>query len=253
MEERKVSIINKYDEKLIGIETTPSSKKKEYPTIILVHGFGVKKEEGGMFDELAKSLAEENFLIYRFDFSGRGESGGDYSKTSLSKQKSDLSEILKFVKSQQKVNSSKIGILAQSFGTCVTVALMPKVKTIILMGSVANALEILKRNTRWEKLDTEGVSKKIKSSGEVILIDKQFWEDLKNYDLLKSIKKINCPILFIHGSKDSIVPLSEMESYFENANVPKEKIIIDGADHSLMPYRTEMYKIAVNWFKKYLV
>src|SRR3989344_730635 len=193
MEEKKVSILNKFNEKLVGIETAPSNKKEKYPTIVLVHGFGVKKEEGGMFDELAKSLAEENFLIYRFDFSGRGESEGDYSKTSLSKQKSDLSEILKFIKSSPKVNSSKIGILAQSFGTCVTVALMPKVKTIILMGSVANALEILKRNTRWEKLDTKGVSKKIKSSGEVILIDKQFWEDLENYNLPNAIKKIGCP------------------------------------------------------------
>ena len=253
MKERKVSILNESNEKLVGIETIPSTKKNKYPVILLVHGFAVKKEEGGMFDELAKSLAEENFLVYRFDFSGMGESAGDYSKTSLSKQKYDLSKILEFVKSQPKVNSSKIGILAQSFGTSVTVALTPKVKTIILMGSVAHPKEILNMATKWEKLNLKGISKKVKSSGEVIFIDKQFWEDFKNYDLLKSIKKINCPILFIHGSEDSIVPLSEMELYFKNANNPKEKAIIDGANHGLMPHRNEMYKIAVNWFKKHLV
>ena len=35
--------------------------------------------------------------MYRFDFSGCGESEGDYSKTSLSKLKSDLSKIVDFV------------------------------------------------------------------------------------------------------------------------------------------------------------
>jgi len=47
--------------------------------------------------------------------------------------------------------------------------------------------------------------------------------------LLESIRKIHCSILFINGSKDNRIPLSEMEAYFRNANEPKEKIIINGS------------------------
>lgn len=253
MKETKVSILNEFNEKLVGIETAPSIEKEKYPTVVLVHGFGVTKEELGMFDELAEKLAKAEFLVYRFDFSGRGESGGDYSDTSLSKQKSDLSKILMFVKSQSKVDALRIGILAQSFGTSVTVALMPKVNTIILMGSMAHPKKICGTLPKWEKLDQNGFSKKIKSTGEVIIIGPQFWKDFDGYDLLEFVKKIDCPILFIHGSKDNRVPLSEMEEYFKNANEPKEKKIIEGADHGLMPHREKMYKIAVDWFKKYLV
>lgn len=253
MKEAKVSILNEHNEKLVGIETAPSIKKEKYPTVILVHGFGVTKEEDGMFDELAEKLTEAEFLVYRFDFSGRGESEGDYNETSLSKQKSDLSKILEFVKSQSKVDSSRIGILAQSFGTSVTVALMPKTNGIVLMGSIAHPKKILGISSKWQKLDQNGLSKKIKSTGEVIIIGPQFWKDFDNYDLLESIKKINYPILFIHGSKDDRVPMSEMEAYFKNANEPKQKIIIEGADHGLRPHREKMYKIAVDWFKKYLL
>ena len=64
--------------------------------------------------------------------------------------------------------------------------------------------------------------------------------------------KISCPILFIHGSLDDRVPLSEMELYFEKANEPKEKAIIEGADHGLRPHRDKMYKTVVDWFKKNL-
>ncbi len=250
MAETKVSILNEYNEKLVGIETVPSIKKEKYSTVILVHGFGDTKEESGKFDNLAKNFSRAGFLVFRFDFSGRGESEGDYSRTSLSKQKSELDKILSFVKSHKLVDKRKIGILAQSFGTSVTVALTPKIKTIILMGSIAHPKKILGMLS-WEKLDQEDISKRIKSNGEVITIASQFWKDFDNYDLLEYIKKINCPILFIHGSKDNIVPISEMEAYFKNANKPKQKIIIEGADHGLRPHIEKMCKIAVDWFKKY--
>lgn len=253
MRETKVSILNEYDEKLVGIETAPSIEKEKYPTVLLVHGFGVTKEEGGMFDELAKNLADAEFLVYRFDFSGRGESEGDYSETSLSKQKSDLSKILEFVKSQEKVDVANIGILAQSFGTPVTVALMPKVKTIILMGSIARPPIVSGNPAKWEVFNKDVTSKKVKPNGEVIFIKSQFWKDMDNYNLLESITKIHCSVLFIHGSLDDRVPLSEMEAYYDKANEPKEKIIIEGADHGLRPHRDKMYKIAIDWFKKQLV
>ncbi len=44
-----------------------------------------------------------------------------------------------------------------------------------------------------------------------------------------------------------------MEAYFTNANEPKEKIIIEKAGHNFEPSREELYKSAVNWFKKYLI
>jgi dipeptidyl aminopeptidase/acylaminoacyl peptidase len=253
MKETKISTVNTFHEKLVGIETKPPVKKEKYPAVILVHGFGVTKEEYGLFDDIAKTLSEEGILVFRFDFSGCGESEGDYSETSLSKLKQDLSKILEFVKSQPDVDTSKIGILGQSFGTSVIVALQPKVKTIILMGSVARPGEILGSPLKWKKLDYEGISERIRSSGQVTRVGPQFWKDFDNYSLLKSIKGIHCPILFIHGEKDDRVPLYEMEAFFENANRPKEKRIIKGANHSLNPCREEVYKIVVDWFKEHLV
>ncbi len=252
MKETKLYVLNKYNEELVLVETSPSTNKKKLPTVILVHGFGVDKSEWGMFDDLSEKLAISGFLVYRFDFSGRGESEGDYSKTSLTKQKSDLSEILDFVRSKSNVDKSRIGILAQSFGTAVTVALSPSVHTIILMGSVAHVKEIIGAKSKWKELNYGGLSKKIKSSGESIVIGPQFWKDLDNYNLLESIKKIKCPILFIHGSDDERVPLSEMRAYFENANKPKEKAVIDGANHGLNPKKDIVYKIVINWFKRNL-
>jgi len=89
MKKEKVFTFNKQGEKLVGLKHLPQNKNKKtaskhkYPAIILVHGFGVNKEESGMFTNLAKVLAKNGFAVFYFDFSGRGESQGNYSKTSL--------------------------------------------------------------------------------------------------------------------------------------------------------------------------
>ena len=250
--ETKITTPNKFGEKLVGLETMPSAEGVKYPTIILVHGFGVTKEESGMFDSLAEILSKAGLLVYRFDFSGCGESEGDYSETSLSKLKDDLGDILDFVRSQPRVNNSKIGILAQSFGTATTITLEPKINCLIMMGSVAHPKEV-NQNLFGDNYNPDGISSRKRSDGSTTRVKPQFWRDFANHNLLESIKRISCPILFIHGSEDDKVPISEMEIYFQNANEPKDKIIIQGADHGLRPHREKMYEIALDWFKKYLI
>lgn len=251
MQETKVSIKNKRGEQLVGLKTVPGERKDKYPTAVLVHGFHVTKEEGGMFGEIAKRLAKEGILVYRFDFSGCGESEGDYIETSLTKLKDELRKILSFVRGREIVGKSKIGILAQSFGTSVAVALEPEVNSIILMGSLSSPVDSF---TKYfgEGYNPKGVSEVRRSSGRITKVEPQFWKDFKKYDLLGSIRKIKCPILFIHGEKDEKVPLSQMEAYFKVANEPKERIILKDAKHSLKPRRGKMYKTVVDWFINHL-
>ena len=252
MKETKVSILNENDEKLVGIETAPSIKGGKYPTVILAHGFCATEEESRMLGNIAKNLSEAGILVFRFDFSGYGESEGDYSEISLSKLKLDLSKILEFVKSQSKVDTSRIGILGQSFGTTITITLEPKVKCLVMVSSVAHPKETFIK-LFGEGYNPDSVSTKIKSNGVITKVKPQFWKDFDNYNPLESIKNIHSPILFIHGEKDDDIPISEMESYFENANEPKEKIIVKGVDHGFRPHRDKIYKILVDWFKKQLV
>lgn len=252
MTETKISVLNESNEKLVGIETTPSIEKEKYPTVILAHGFGATKEECGMFDSIAKHLSKIGILVFRFDFSGCGKSDGDFSETSLSKLTSDLFQIIEHVKSKPNVDTSKIGILGQSLGTAITVALEPKVKCLIMLGSSSHPKENLIK-IFGDGYNPNGISTRLKPSGTINKVKPHFWKDFDNHKLLESIKKIHCPILFIHGGKDDKAPISGMEAYFKNANEPKEKIIIQGADHGLRPHLDKMYKIVVVWFKKYLV
>ena len=251
--EEKVSLINEFNEKLVGLKTIPSKSREKYPTIILVHGFGVTKEENGMFDRLANLLANERYLVFRFDFSGRGESEGDYKDTSLTKLNSDLKKIFEYVKGQEDVDTENIGMVAQSFGTPVAVSIKPGIKTLILMGSLSDPKKHFTNSFKKRgNYVPKGISTRPRSDGTIVSIGPQFWTEFGKFSLLEDIKEIKCPILFIHGEKDSKVVIEQMEDYFKNANEPKEKFILKDSGHNLMPNREEAFKKIIQWFGKYM-
>jgi uncharacterized protein len=53
-----------------------------------------------------------------------------------------------------------------------------------------------------------------------------------HFDNLGKINSIKSPILFIHGSDDSLIPASHTDQLFEKFSGRKKKIIIEGADHN---------------------
>ena len=251
IKEDSITIKNNFGETLSGDVTYLTTMKEKNAAVLLVHGFGVDRNESGLFDDLALELSSNGYMVFRFDFSGCGESEGDYSETSLTKLKDDLGQIVEYIKSRKDVNKNKLGILAQSFGTAVVIALKPKVEAIVLMGSIAHPYEIF-TDLFSEDFNPEGISSRNRSSGKITKVGPKFWKDLKKYDLISSIKEISSNILFIHGEKDNKVPLSEMETLHKVANEWKEKNVIKGADHSLRPKRKEVYLFVTHWFNNYL-
>jgi len=250
MKEQKVRIKNEAGETLVGVETLPDQSKDRYPTVIFVHGFAYYKEEDGIFVELARRLAEIGIASYRFDFSGCGESEGDYINATLSKLRDDLALILEYVKSRPTVDQNRLGIAAQSFGTTTTIALAPQIKALVLMGSIINAKEVM-RNLFGSGYNPSGISVRERKD-ETIKIKPDFWKDFENYDLVSNVKQIKSPVLLIHGSEDDHVPLSEMGAIYSIVTAPKEKAILEDAGHDLNPKRSEMYEIVVDWFKRTL-
>lgn len=49
---------------------------------------------------------------------------------------------------------------------------------------------------------------------------------------VEAVKRSITPTLFIHGSADTYVPFSMLDSLYEAAGCEKEKLVIEGADHA---------------------
>jgi hypothetical protein len=58
--------------------------------VVLVHGGGVTRDEGGFFTRLAAGLAAAGALVLRFDFRGHGESAGRQEDLTLAAVRNDI-------------------------------------------------------------------------------------------------------------------------------------------------------------------
>ncbi|MBI4861762.1 MAG: alpha/beta hydrolase [Candidatus Riflebacteria bacterium] len=68
-------------------------------------------------------------------------------------------------------------------------------------------------------------------------------------DRLRSLEKIRlvrCPVLVIHGTRDSIIPLDHGQRIFQAANEPKEFYELKGADHNDW-YQNDPEGYFTNW------
>jgi dipeptidyl aminopeptidase/acylaminoacyl peptidase len=201
--------------------------------IIACHGLFSSKDSEKYVD-LAHRLCEENLAVLRFDFRGCGESGGKFEDTSLTGRMEDLESALDFVQEQ---GYESVGVMGSSLGGTVAVLVAAKdrrVKALVTWAAPCRLDELFR--------------------GEVIEGLEKLWRDAEEYDVVKAVKEIHCPILIVHGSLDEQVPLSHAKVLYENANKPKENHIIEGADHRLtdLIHRRRAVELTLEWFKKYL-
>lgn len=248
MNKRKFEIINKANEKLICIEVLPpNSTGKQFPVVILCHGYGYFKEEDGIFTEIAQRLSKAGYAVYYFDFSGCGESEGDYSQTTLTKLVGDLKSVVKSVAAYDYIDENELSLISHSYGSNVVIAAqILGVKRIAMSGSFANAFQVL--SNLFNDFNENGISTRDSTNKRARTIGPQFWKNIKSYDIPALIKNFDCPILFIHGKLDKIVPIENMQPLFEATTNPIGPIILQKSDHDLSPEREVAFRSIVDFF-----
>ncbi len=255
----KIEFNNSKGEKLAGILNIPNGNKK-FPAVILVHGFGYHMHEDNMdgvpmFDELARTLCENGFLTLQFDFTGCGESEGDFSKTTLTSHVADLNSALEILKKLPFVDTKRIGIVGMSFGTAVTVCRGDEgVKSVVLLSSCKSPKDQIAKIFQTEgKYNPEAISSLERENEKPVNTGPQFWKDFDNYNFPDIIKNIHIPLMMIHGEKDDLVG-RKIDDYFSLANQPKELHIIKNTGHGYEGKEAleEMLKLVLGWFKKWL-
>ncbi|MBE6853813.1 MAG: alpha/beta hydrolase [Ruminococcus sp.] len=82
-----------------------------------------------------------------------------------------------------------------------------------------------------------------------IMCRKKAGYSFKEYSTLTAVKKTDRPILFIHGEKDTFVPLWMTHKNYEECVSPKELLIVENAAHGASYYENpELYQSKVKDF-----
>ena len=191
--------------------------------IILCHGFGLDKSD---FPGHLKFLYNAGYSLLLFDFRGHGESSLEYTSLGYL-EVNDLLGAVSFVR-RKKIR--RIGILGLSMGA--STAIIAATKTKYINAVVADS-PFAKLH---EVIDNYGkkyyhISSKIITRLTVWMAELRTGFKYERVNPIEDIKKMNAPLLIIHGQKDSLVPVANAKELFANAKGPKEFVVFPGIDH----------------------
>ncbi|MEM2991270.1 MAG: alpha/beta fold hydrolase [Halobacteria archaeon] len=236
------------NQRIYGNLHIPAEKEKP-PGVLLLHGLESSKDSG-KWPSIASRLCSEGYACLRFSFRGCGEgmekSEGEFEEVTLTARINDYLAALHFLQAIDKVDINRLGVIGSSFGGMTAIAAQAMgIKALVTMGTPY----------KIPRFEEPRIPKKI---GEYYVLPsgrrfkKNFYEDLKKYDLLLAIKSAP-PILILHGSLDEVVPLEHAYKLYEAALEPKKLVIVEGADHVFSKHLNRAIDLSLEWFEKYLM
>ncbi|MFH0836510.1 MAG: alpha/beta fold hydrolase [Candidatus Aenigmatarchaeota archaeon] len=243
MIERKVWFETKDELYLSGILTKPEKTNK---CVILCHGLGLSKDFPKAFARLAEKLSDQGIACLRFDFRGHGESQSKPVEMTIEGETKDIEAAIKFTKSK---GYKKFAIIATSFagGPTLVYAKKHKISSIVLICSLIDYHSILKpRQIKTGHLSDEIANsieelfikhkiKEMKKKGYVKIgmhfkLGMPLFKELETLEPWKILKNLNTPVLFIHGTRDIVIPVNDSIKYSKIAKTGK-LALIKGAGH----------------------
>ncbi len=223
-----VAFENARGQRLAGVLHAPEAWPDGGPAVIVCHGM-LSSKDSPKHALFARELSQRGLLALRFDFAGRGESEGDMSALTVSGEVQDLTAAVAFLRGRE---AGPISLVGSSLGGAVAVLYTGKfgsIASLVTLASVSRPAAIFRdlltydEIERWRATGSHDFDEGSLGYG--------FYEDALDHDVLAAAARITCPALFIHGSRDDVVPPSSSRDLHAVASGRKRTIEIDGADH----------------------
>jgi pimeloyl-ACP methyl ester carboxylesterase len=220
---------------------------KSFPLIVMAHGHGASRNEGGGYRTVAEDLAMRGIGSIRMDFPGCGESIEPFTENHLSNMLLDLQASRKFAASQPGVDNERVGLLGFSMGGRLVALLSEIDPTYRVMATwapaVANGSErevhSLGGPDAYDALRQQameqGFAQFTTRWGMDMQLSQQWFTDLEQSKPLDAVRKFEGPLLVIYGDQDDVVPPRISEAAIEAAQNSSEVVrhVIPGAGHDL--------------------
>lgn len=203
-------------------------------SVLLAHCFTCSKDIHTM-TRLAKGLADAGYAALRFDFTGIGDSGGDFKEKTVSANVSDLTR-------------AAASLIAEGFGPCALIGhslggaaailaaeRLKTVRSLVTIGAPSDPLHV--RHLFDDDLDTlasDGVAC-VTIAGRKFDLEQGFVDDLNNHDVLAAAAALDRPYLVIHADDDDVVSVEHGEALFNAATEPRRFERLASGGHMLGP------------------
>jgi uncharacterized OsmC-like protein/esterase/lipase len=235
---------------LAGTLEIPASEILSYG--IFAHCFTCGKDIAAA-SRIAQALTAKGIAVLRFDFTGLGNSDGDFANSNFSSNIQDLLSAAKYLEDNFAAPEFLIG---HSLGGAAVLAMacqLPSVKAVVTIGAPYQAHHVTHNfAASIENIHRDGKAE-VTLGPRKFTIKKQFLDDLEAYSEqdLASMRKA---LLVCHSPLDTTVDISEAEKIYRAAKHPKSFVSLDTADHLLTKKEDSSYvaEVIAGWAGRYV-
>jgi uncharacterized OsmC-like protein/esterase/lipase len=221
--------------------------------VIFAHCFTCNKNLNAVRN-IILGMTKKGFAVLSFDFTGLGQSEGDFSDTNFSSNIEDLIKASNYLKENYKEASLLVGHSLGGAAVLMAANKIDSITAIATIGAPAQADHVLNLiEDKKEEIQKNGEAK-VNIGGRPFKIKKQFLDDLQSRDNLKKIEDLRKSILILHSPQDQTVDISNAATIYEKAHHPKSFISLDGADHLLSNKEDSIYagEVIATWADRYI-
>lgn len=252
MKSNKVNFNNHNDEELSGILDLPVDKKV-HTYAIFAHCFTCNKNLKAI-KNISSGLTSNGFGVLRFDFTGLGQSKGEFEETNFSHNVDDLMAAHNFLNKNYKTPKLIIGHSLGGTAALFAAHQADSIRAVVTIGSPFQPEHVSKLiESKEEQIKKEGKAE-VNLGGRNFTIKKDFYEDIRKNKIDDFIGDLKKPFLIFHSPQDKIVGVKNAEMLYKHAHHPKSFVSLDGADHLLSNPNDSSYigEVIASWAKRYL-
>jgi len=252
MTRSRVEFVNAQGQTLAGSLETPDERNPR-AMALFAHCSTCGKDIAAA-SRIARALAKDGIGVLRFDFTGLGNSDGDFGNTSFSSNIDDLLSAGAFLEAHYEAPRIIIGHSLGGAAALVAAQRLASVEAVATIGAPATADHV-------QHL-FDGKADQIRETGEaeVTLAGRQFriqsrmLDDLAEWNTPDHIGKLRKALLIFHSPVDEVVNIGEAATIYQAARHPKSFISLDTADHLLSKAADADYvaNMLVAWSSRYL-
>lgn len=205
-------------------------------------------------NHISRALTRERVAVLRFDFTGLGESEGDFADTNFSTNIADLVAAADFLDADYEAPKILVG---HSLGGAAVLQAAEKIqssKAVAVIGAPADPAHVMRHFKEKQQTIFQEGEAEIDIEGRPFRIKKQFLDDLGAVEMEKAVRNLKKALLIFHSPMDQTVGIDNAAKIFQYARHPKSFISLDRADHLLMNAADARYVGAMiaSWVRKYL-
>jgi fermentation-respiration switch protein FrsA (DUF1100 family) len=158
------------------------------------------------------------------DYRGYGKSSGKITEKGLY---NDAEAAYRFLRNEKKFSGQQIIVYGRSIGSGIAVDLASRVdlQGLVLEAAYSSLIKLAQEKAPF--------------------LIPSWWLKFRFNNLVK-IDSVKCPVLFIHGSNDSLIPPSHSQALFNRFMGKKEIAIIEGGSHNDLDSFDEFHRALKN-------